>query len=150
MIAQRSFWQRDFWALVCGRTPHTGQVSMPLPGLMLSWRRRSSAINVTILVFDLTWLDFSWFFLGFERYQVFWMVLLFFAAFWSTTLGRLLPRRKTTRLALERHGPRNVAKPVREDDGGLPAMTESLGRSEGLKTCVLWLWCYSSRRKPGF
>eukprot|EP00913_Durusdinium_trenchii_P002121 g1959.t1 len=56
MIAQRAFWQRDFWALVCGRTPKTGQVSMPL--------------------------------------------------------------------AQERLGQRNVAKPVREDDGGLPAMTE--------------------------
>ena len=29
MIAQRGFWQRDYWALVCGRTPLEGQVSMP-------------------------------------------------------------------------------------------------------------------------
>lgn len=28
------------------------------------------------------------------------------------------------RLSSERHGAKNVAKPVREDDGGLPALTE--------------------------
>lgn len=56
MITQRAFWQRDFWALVCGRTPKSGSVSMPL--------------------------------------------------------------------SQERHGTRNVAKPLREDDGGLPAFTE--------------------------
>ncbi|CAE7488591.1 unnamed protein product [Symbiodinium sp. CCMP2456] len=56
MVAQRSFWKRELWAVVCGRTPKSGQVSMPL--------------------------------------------------------------------ALERLGKGSVAKPVREDDGGLPAMTE--------------------------
>ncbi|CAJ1327373.1 unnamed protein product [Effrenium voratum] len=56
MIAQRAFWQRELWALVCGRTPKSGQVSMPL--------------------------------------------------------------------SLERHAKKHVAKPMREDDGGLPALTE--------------------------
>ena len=56
MVAQRSFWKRELWAVVCGRTPKSGQVSMPL--------------------------------------------------------------------ALKRLGKGSVAKPVREDDGGLPALTD--------------------------
>lgn len=30
LIQQRAFWQRSFWGLVCGRTPSSGTVSMPL------------------------------------------------------------------------------------------------------------------------
>eukprot|EP00931_Biecheleriopsis_adriatica_P065324 TRINITY_DN39890_c0_g1_i2.p1 TRINITY_DN39890_c0_g1~~TRINITY_DN39890_c0_g1_i2.p1 ORF type:complete len:447 (-),score=83.16 TRINITY_DN39890_c0_g1_i2:5-1345(-) len=57
MVTQRAFWQRAFWGVVCGRTPKSGTVSMPL--------------------------------------------------------------------AEERRGQRgSVSKPAREDDGGLPALTE--------------------------
>jgi len=30
MIKQRAFWQRSLWGLVCGRTPKSGTISMPL------------------------------------------------------------------------------------------------------------------------
>ena len=38
MIAQRAFWQRELWALVCGRTPKSGQVSMPTLGAVAGGR----------------------------------------------------------------------------------------------------------------